>query len=81
MMPPQHPALRESDDGGVERLIHVHVLGERVDRQTLEGIDLPAWLPQRLQLDVVDQALGRQPRRRPFEHAAEFNGIQHLARC
>ena len=74
----QHRALGEVDQGGVERLVEIHVDLERVDRQGPERFHLRAGAPHGAQFTVVAQALDGKARRRPFEHAAQLDGVKRF---
>ena len=61
-----HDAFREVDDRGVKGLVQIHVVRERIERESLEAFHLIAEAAQRLELGPVDQPFRREPRRRAF---------------
>jgi hypothetical protein len=75
---PQDRALRQIHEGAVERLVQVHVLRERVDREPFQQSHLCRQLTQSIELGHVGEPLGGQSRRGAFEDGAHLNRIHDL---
>ena len=73
--------LASVDDLGVEGLVQIHVVRERVEREALEPLHLAAKAAQRLDLGAVAEPLRRQARRRAFQDPPDFDGVEGLGRA